>query len=153
MPEPTEAPEKKPAQKTMNRKPEPAEGAAPVAAASPVDHAPAAETATLASAAVPPAPSSQTPSVASPVTITGCLEISTDGDEFRLTDTEGADVPKSRSWRSGFFKKRSTPVALVGASDPAALKKSVGKRVAVTGVRDDRELTVGSVRVISSFCK
>ena len=40
------------------------------------------------------------------VTITGCLEVSTSGDTFRLTDTEGVDAPKSRSWRSGFFKKR-----------------------------------------------
>src|SRR5262245_14581456 len=63
-------------------------------------------TASVSTANVPP-----------PVTITGCLEISTDGDEFRLTDTDGVDVPKSRSWRTGFLKKRKAPVALVEAQD------------------------------------
>jgi len=28
-----------------------------------------------------------------PVTLTGCLEVSTDGDSFRLNDVEGADAP------------------------------------------------------------
>jgi len=86
------------------------------------------------------------------VTITGCLEISTNEDEFRLTDTEGADAPKSRSWRTGFLKKRSAAVALVAPPDPQALRKQVGKRVAATGVLTSRDLKVTSTRVVGSSC-
>jgi hypothetical protein len=88
----------------------------------------------------------------SAVTITGCLEISTDGDEFRLADTEGTDAPKSRSWRMGFLRKRTAPVNLAGAPDPVALKKSVGTRVAATGFLTDRELQVSSLRVLGASC-
>jgi hypothetical protein len=87
------------------------------------------------------------------VTITGCLENAGSGDRFRLTDTEGTSAPKSRSWRTGFLKKHSTAVDLVGARDVAALRQQVGQRIAVTGVQTDRELTVSSVRVISTSCK
>jgi hypothetical protein len=107
----------------------------------------------------PPAPptiaASSSGSVAEPgsnTTITGCLEMSTDGKEFRLAEAEGADAPKSRSWRTGFLKKRSAPVALIGAPDPLSLKQSVGKRVAATGLLTDRALQVRSVRVVGSSC-
>ena len=82
-------------------------------------------------------------SVGGPVTITGCLEVSTDGDQFRLTDTDGAGAPKSRGWRSGFIMKRPTPVSLV-SSDAASLRKLVGHRVAATGLLDSREMRVRS---------
>ena len=99
------------------------------------------------------APLSASAANASPaVTVTGCLEISIDGNEFRLSDTEGADAPKARSWRTGFLKKRTAPVALVGTPDPLALKSSVGKLVAATGVLTSRELQVSSVRVVRSYC-
>ena len=68
-----------------------------------------------------------------PVTITGCLEVSVDHDEFRLTDTDGAAAPKSRSWRTGFLKKRSAPVALIAPPDAMALQTHVGHRVSATG--------------------
>jgi len=87
------------------------------------------------------------------VTITGCLENAGSGDRFRLTDTEGTSAPKSRSWRTGFLKKHSASVDLVGARDVAALRQQVGQRVAVTGVQTDRELKVSSVRVMSTSCK
>jgi len=101
-----------------------------------------------------PAPATPVPAIpsAEQVTITGCLEASGSGDRFRLTDTEGATAPKSRSWRSGFLKKRTASVDLVGAHDVAALHKQVGQRVAVSGVQTDRELTVRSIRVVSSSC-
>ena len=86
------------------------------------------------------------------VTITGCLEISTDEDAFRLTDTEGADAPKSRSWRSGFLKKRSAAVALVEPPDRLALKTSIGKRVAATGLLTSHELKLNSLRVVGPSC-
>ena len=83
-----------------------------------------------------------------PVTITGCLEMSVSQDEFRLTETDGVDAPKARSWRTGFLRKRSTPVALVELSDPQALHPQVGKRVAATGLLTSRELRVNSLRVV-----
>jgi hypothetical protein len=87
-----------------------------------------------------------------PVTLTGCLEVTVDRDEFRLSDTDGVDAPKSRSWRTGFLKKRPTPVALVEPPDPHGLQIQVGKRVAATGQLIDRELKVSSVRVVSPSC-
>jgi len=87
-----------------------------------------------------------------PVTITGCLETTVEETEFRLTDTEGADVPKSRSWKSGFLKKSATPVALVGFSDPAPLKKLVGRRVSATGMLTSGELHLRSYKPAGASC-
>jgi len=100
----------------------------------------------------PPAPPAETAAAIAPVTITGCLEVSVDGDRFRLADTEGASAPKARSWRSGFLKKRTVPVELVGDSGALGLKQQVGKRIAATGVQTSRELDVSSVRVVSASC-
>lgn len=85
----------------------------------------------------------------SPVTITGCLEMSVDETEFRLTDTDGADTPKSRSWRTGFLKKSSSAIALVDAADARAL---VGKRVAATGLLASRSMKVSTLRVVTPSC-
>jgi len=97
------------------------------------------------------APSTESAALAQ-VTITGCLEISANEDRFRLADTDGAGAPKSRSWRTGFLKKRSATVDLVGPSETLALEKQVGKRVAATGVLLSRELKVTSMRVVSPSC-
>lgn len=86
------------------------------------------------------------------MTITGCLEVSTDGDTFRLSDVEGVDAPKSRSWRSGFLKKRPAPVMLVEPPDRQALTTNVGRRVAATGQLASRDLKVSSFRVVSASC-
>jgi hypothetical protein len=86
------------------------------------------------------------------VTLTGCLEVSVDRDEFRLSDTDGVDAPRSRSWRTGFLKKRPTPVTLVEPPDPRGLQIQVGKRVAATGLLTDRELKVSAVRVVGPSC-
>jgi hypothetical protein len=87
-----------------------------------------------------------------PVTLTGCLEMSVTRDEFRLSDADGVDVPKSRSWRTAFLTKRSTPVALVEPPDPQGLQVQVGKRVSATGVLTDREMRVSSIRVVGPSC-
>jgi hypothetical protein len=86
------------------------------------------------------------------VTITGCLETSIDEDQFRLTDTEGADAPKARSWRSGFLKKHTEPVALVNVSKPLGLRKYVGRRVVAMGLLTNRELHVRSVQPAGTSC-
>src|SRR5262249_27369498 len=86
------------------------------------------------------------------VTITGCLETTLDEDRFRLTDTEGADVPKARSWRSAFLKKHLAPVELVELSDPSGLRKLVGHRVMATGLLSSRELRVRSLQLAGPSC-
>lgn len=125
--------------------------------------APLANAGGVGSAAVPSAPEPPTagpaPATASaaitgpaPVTITGCLEVSVDNDEFRLSETDGPEALKSRGWRTGFLKKRSAPVALLEPPDPQALRQQVGKRVAATGLLTSRELRVSSLRVVAPSC-
>jgi len=75
---------------------------------------------------------------ATTVTMTGCVE--KHGDGFRLTDTDGDDAPRARSWKSGFFRKGSVALELVDGAQTAPFKH-VGERVRVTGTLDDRELT------------
>jgi hypothetical protein len=87
-----------------------------------------------------------------PVTITGCLEVSVGDGAFRLSETEGLNAPRSRSWRTGFLKKRSASVALVESSDPQAWRQQVGKRVAATGLLTSREMKVSSLRVVAPSC-
>jgi hypothetical protein len=101
-------------------------------------------------AIAPPAPASVATGTGgtTPVTITGCLEISVDQAEFRLTDTEGVDAPRSRSWRTGFLKKGSAPVALVEPPDRRALQTNVGRRVAATGLLTSHDLKVSALRVV-----
>ena len=143
------APVSKPAIKTLAPKPHanrpvesPKASGAVAAAATPAEPAPARNAAAASAAIAGPAP----------VTITGCLEMSVDEMEFRLTDTEGAQAPRSRSWRTGFLKKKSAPVALVDPSDPQAWNQQVGKRVAATGLLTSREMRVSSLRVVSPSC-
>ena len=100
-----------------------------------------------ASIALEPA---RSPDAQAVVTITGCLE--TDGERFRLTETDGADAPKARGWRSGFLKKRPAAVELVAYSDAVALRKYVGHRVAATGPLESRALQVRSFRPSSTMC-
>ena len=148
-----EAPKNTPARPAKNLA---AVSSAPIPAATPVAETHAREDSpanTEPTGTVPASALSTAESAAlAQVTITGCLEISTDEDRFRLTDTDGASAPKSRSWRSGFLKKRSTPVDLVWPSDTLAPVKQVGKRIAATGVLMSRELKVTSVRIVSPSC-
>jgi hypothetical protein len=109
--------------------------------------APAATTSAAAAASTSNAAAALTP-----VTITGCLEISVDADRFRLTDTEGTNVPKARSWRSGFLRKRSAPVELLELADPLTAKTYVGRRVVATGVVEDREMRVRSLQPAGPPC-
>jgi hypothetical protein len=83
-------------------------------------------------------------------TISGCVE-SNDGSLW-LTDTSGADAPKSRSWKSGFFKKRSARVEITDASHTLQLSSYIGQRVAATGTLVDRELRAHSLKRVAGSC-
>jgi hypothetical protein len=92
-----------------------------------------------------------TAAAAKPVSITGCLQ--RDGAGFVLKDTEGADAPKSRSWKSGFLRKRTAAVDLLDPSKTAHLSTYVGHRVSVTGPMADREMRVQSVHRVAASCQ
>lgn len=86
-----------------------------------------------------------------PVSLTGCLQQTDRG--FVLKNTEGADAPKSRSWKSGFFKRSSVSIDLSDKGGSAALGKHVGQRVRVTGALVERDMKVLSLRPISASCE
>jgi len=85
-----------------------------------------------------------------PVTITGCLEQVDNG--FRLKNTEGADAPKARSWKSGFLKRTSARIDIVDTSHRWNLPGHVGQRVSVAGTLVDREVHIQSLSRVSSTC-
>jgi len=85
-----------------------------------------------------------------PVTITGCVEL--DEETFWLKGTSGSDAPKSRSWRSGFLKKRPSPIELVDAGHTLKLPNFVGQRVAATGVLMNREMRARSLQRVGASC-
>lgn len=99
--------------------------------------------AAVAKTAAAPEPTTQ-----EPVTITGCLAQNNDG--FWLKDASGAELSKSRSWRTGFFKKSAPRVDVVAGG--GLLSSYVGHRVAATGVLTDHELRARSVRSIARSC-
>jgi len=106
----------------------------------------------------PPSPSPQSAPAVEPspdtkvarVTIEGCLERA--DDTFRLTDTAGTNAPTSRSWKSGFFKKRPAAIEVRDSVKRVNLASHVGQRVSVTGTLVDRQLRVGSLQPISLSC-
>ena len=86
----------------------------------------------------------------SAVTISGCLE--RDDDSYRLTDTTGAQAPKSRSWKTGFITKKSADLEVVDPSKKMKLREHVGHRVAMTGHVKDGDFRVQSMRHLSGKC-
>jgi hypothetical protein len=101
------------------------------------------------STATPEADSAKT-SATAPVTIFGCLERS--NDTYRLTDTDGVDAPKARSWKSAFMKKGAATVEVVDPGNRTHLSSQVGHRVGVTGTLTERQLQARSIRRISASC-
>jgi hypothetical protein len=81
-------------------------------------------------------------------TITGCLE--QQGDRFRLTDANGADAPKSRSWKFGFLKRGPDAIDLVDAGTTSATH--VGMRVRVSGILEDHRMHVRSLMRVAGSC-
>jgi hypothetical protein len=83
------------------------------------------------------------------VTITGCLEH--DEETIWLKKASGTDAPKSRSWKSGFLKKRPAPIELVDTAD-LKLTNYAGQRVAATGMLLNRQMRVRSVQRVAASC-
>lgn len=96
------------------------------------------------------APVSSTVQESEAVTITGCLV--RDDETFRLKDTIGEDAPKSRSWKSGFLKKRSASIDIIDATSKLRLPSHVGERVTVTGLLEDREMRARSLKPAPGSC-
>ncbi len=84
------------------------------------------------------------------VTILGCLERS--NDTYRLTETDGVDAPKARSWKTAFLKKGAASVEVIDPANRVKLSSHVGHRVGVTGTLSEKQLQVRSIRKISSSC-
>lgn len=129
--------------KSADVKPAPAKLEMPKPEAAKPEAAKPAPVATVAKTAAVPEPTTQ-----EPVTITGCLAQNNDG--FWLKDASGAELSKSRSWRTGFFKKSAPRVDVVASG--GMLSSYVGHRVAATGVLTDHELRARSVRSIARSC-
>jgi hypothetical protein len=131
------------------------QAATPAATAvmSPDAKAPAKPTDAALPSAKPAAATATAGSIApvKPVSITGCLARNDRG--FMLKDTEGADAPKSRSWKSGFLTRRSATVMLNDSGNSAHLADHVGQRVSVTGSLVDREMRVASLRRLAASCE
>ena len=84
------------------------------------------------------------------ITITGCLEH--DDEAFWLRDASGAEAPTSRSWKSGFLKKRPSRIELVDARNALRLTSYVGQRVSATGTLVNREMQTRSLHPLSATC-
>lgn len=94
-----------------------------------------------------PSPSNEQAAAAVPATIAGCLERSE--NTFWLKNVSGDDAPKSRSWKSGFLRKKSPPVELVDRGGLTnRLTAYVGQRIETTGALVDHEMRVKSLRVL-----
>ena len=85
-----------------------------------------------------------------PVTIFGCLQQS--NSVFRLTDTDGIDAPKSRSWKTAFLKKGAASIEVTDPGNRNRLASHVGQRLSVTGTLVDRQMQVRTIRRISASC-
>ena len=133
----SKTPVKAPA-KAAAAKPAPAK-AAPAKAAT-AKAAPA-KAATTTVAVVPVDPNS--------VTMIGCLE--SDGNNYRLADVQGNQAPKGRSWKTGFVTKKTKNIDLVGAPASLKLQDHVGRKVSVSGLKDDEtHLKARSIRQLGS---
>lgn len=124
------------------------------AKAAPAKAAPA-KAAPAKGAAAKPAPATPTAQeladARNAITLTGCLEA--DGRKFMLTDLEGSQAPKGRSWKTGFITKRTKDVEVVGSSSSVKLGDHLGHKVSVVGVKDgDTHLRARSIKQLATSC-
>ena len=83
------------------------------------------------------------------VTLTGCLEA--DGRKYMLTDLEGAQAPKGRSWKTGYVTQKSKDMEVVATSG-VKLGDHIGHKVSVVGVRNDTHLQARSIKQLAASC-
>lgn len=84
-------------------------------------------------------------------TLTGCLRA--DGTKYMLTDIQGKQAPKGRSWKTGFIAKTAKDVEVTGASTTLRLKEQVGHKITVVGLKDgDSHLKARTVRQVPGIC-
>lgn len=83
-------------------------------------------------------------------TVQGCLQAG--GDTFWLKDTSGTDAPKSRSWKSGFLKKRPASIEVVDAGNGLRLSRYVGQQISATGTMTDRRMEARSLHTVGASC-
>jgi hypothetical protein len=120
-----------------------------------VSKAPATKTTAAARTSTTPAsvetrPTAESVKAMALVTVTGCLEL--EEETFWLKEASGGDAPKSRSWRSGFLKKRPPSIKLVDATNALRLPSHVGQRVAATGTLMNREIRANSLLRVAASC-
>jgi len=84
------------------------------------------------------------------VTLAGCLEQS--HDTFKLKDTEGADAPKSRNWKTGFITKHASSITVTDSGNRLKLGSHVGERVSLTGLLSDKEMQGRSLKKLDGQC-
>jgi hypothetical protein len=84
------------------------------------------------------------------IALTGCLVF--ERQTFWLKDAAGADARTTRSWRSGFLKKRAAAVELVDVPGTLELASYVGQRVAATGTLADRKMRPRSLQRVAASC-
>ena len=77
----------------------------------------------------------------------------TGDDSFWLTDTSGANAPKSRSWKSGFLKKHAGSVQVVAATKALQLSNYVAQRVTATGTLANRTMQAHSLERVAGSCR
>ena len=120
------------------------------AKAAPAKPAPAkAAAAKPAPARVVAAPVAVVPVDPNTVTMIGCLE--SDGSKYRLADVQGNQAPKGRSWKTGFVTKKTKNIDLVGAPASLKLQDHVGRKVSVSGLKDDdTHLKARTIRQLGS---
>ena len=121
--------------------------ATPPAAAKVTAATPGAKPAVVTASAKPAAadlPANAVAETLEVITLTGCLQH--DDGTFRLKDTASEDAPKSRSWKSGFLKKRAASVEIVDSANRLGLPTHVGQRVTVTGVLLRKEMRARAVQ-------
>ena len=83
-------------------------------------------------------------------TISGCLE--RNKSKFRLTDMVGEHAPKSRSWKTGFFRKGSAKLDVIAESERLKFDPHVGYRVDVTGSLAKKVMHAHSLVPTSAKC-
>jgi hypothetical protein len=112
---------------------------------------PAVEVTPAEAVAPPNAPAAATDEPAAATTVTGCLAF--DDGRYRLKDVTGSDAPQSRSWKSGFLRKRSATIDVRDADYSLGLANYVGKRVEATGTLLEREMQVRSLQRLADSCR